>query len=535
MKICVLLSSYGGVGSSFEHYELYQNPGLYDKKHVYEQRIIAKNNAKEEIDRILQEGFDLIWHFLWGPVNEDIAGVNEIKYLETKNVSMIGTSSKFLSLTKLDYKEAMASANIKTPKGIVVKGDDESLAHLELGHLTFPLIVKPSVGCGSEHMTEDSVCHNVVALEQQVKLLKSKINVNYEILIEEFVEGDEVAVVILETKNGVVALHPTIFVFPEDWPPTKKFLDFDAKFVGIERGDIIHKLFDGNTEMKEKIEETAIKAYEELGVLGSGYARVDFRVKGSEVYVLEINPCPAFFAELGNRSGDDFVIESTFPGGHENLIETIISSKRRFDAILKEYNGVTASNYDAAIEVKGKNLFAIWECLTDTFDYGGTVLDLGCGTGLVGKIIKKKYDAKLTGIDLSPEMAKLIDNYEELHLGYMENVVVELKARSFNHIVSAGALAFIDQKSFVNLFVRLFFLATDSLTLIIDEMSDEFRTDCAVKYNVMLFNHADTVNNYSIPKGWNLVYSKRALLWTSPRIGTDIYGLVFRYERCTRV
>ncbi|XP_037049744.1 uncharacterized protein LOC119084028 [Bradysia coprophila] len=535
MKICILLSSYKGVGSSLENYDSYQNPGLYDNKHVYEQRIVAKNNAKEEIDRILQEGFDLIWHFLWGPVNENIAGVNEIKYLESKNVPMIGTSSKFLSLTKLDYKRAVTSANIKTPKSIVVKGDDQSIVQLELGDLQFPLIVKPSVGCGSEHMTQESVCRDAVAMERQVKLLKSKINVNYDIIIEEFVEGDEVAVMILETTNGVIALHPLIYVFPDDWPPTKKFLDFDTKFVGVDRGDVTYKLFDGNPEMKEKIQETAVKAYEELGVLGSGYARVDFRVKGTELYVLEINPCPAFFAELGNRYGDDFLIESTFPGGHENLIETIISSKRRFDAILKEYNGVAASNYDAAIEVKGKNLFAIWENLTDTFDYGGAVLDLGCGTGLVGKIIKKKYDAKLVGIDLSSEMVKLTDNYEKLHVGLMENIVVELKAKSFNHIVSAGALAFIDQKSFVNLFARMFSLATDSITVIIDEMNEQFLSDCAARYSVLLFNHAHTVNTFPIPRGWNLVYNKRELLWESPRIGTNIYGLVLRYERCTRV
>ena len=288
MKICILLSSYDESGSSFQDFDSFQNPGIYVKSHLFEQRIIKKRNAKEEVDQIIKEDFDYIWNFLWGPADENIAGVEEIKYLESKNVPMIGTSSKFLSLSKLDYKEAITAANFKTANGIAINGDEESITNLDLGDLKFPLIIKPSVGCGSEHMTPDSVCHKESELVKQIRLLKSKIHVNYEILIEEFIEGEEIACMVLETENGVIALEPLIYIFPKDWPSTRKFLDFDLKFVGIERGQATYKIFDEDPVMKEKIKETAIKAYQALAVLGSGYARVDFRLNGSDLYVLEV-------------------------------------------------------------------------------------------------------------------------------------------------------------------------------------------------------------------------------------------------------
>lgn len=300
MKICILTSSYEGSSSSFKDYEAVQNPGIYSDSHEFEQRIVAKRNAKEKIDQIVNEGFDYVWHFLWGPVDENIAGVDEIRHLESKNVPMIGTSSKFLSLTKLDYKDAITNSNLKTPKGIVIAGDEKSIANLDLGDLKFPLIIKPSTGCGSEHMTSESVCFDASQLVAQIKLLKSKIHVNYKIIIEEFIEGEEVACIVIETIHGVIALEPLVFVFPNEWPASRKFLDFELKFSGLARGHAKYKIFDQDPVLQQNVKETAKKVYRALGVLGSGYARVDFRVKGSELYVLEVKL--NFFSVLTFRS-----------------------------------------------------------------------------------------------------------------------------------------------------------------------------------------------------------------------------------------
>lgn len=168
--------------------------------------------------------------------------------------------------------------------------------------------------------------------------------------------------------------------------------------------------------------------------------------------------------------------------------------------------------------------------MIDTFDYRGTILDLGCGTGMVGKMIKNKYAAHLTGVDVSTEMVKLVDNYDEIHIGLMENLVLELKS-TFKHVLCSSALEWLDEQSFDNLWNRLFRLSTKSITLIIAEISDEYKSKCTEHYNASLFNHVDSITKFPIPLEWSLVYKQKAPLWQSPRFGTNIHGLILRYEK----
>lgn len=287
MKICILLSSYEGTGSVFSEFDEYQNPGIYTKSHRFEQRFVKKENAQETIDHIVAEDFDYIWNFMWGTEYDNVAGIEATKYLESKNILMIGTSSKYLSITKCECKKAFELAKVKTPKAIVVTSDDENLLNFVADSgLSFPTIVKPSTGCGSEHLTSESVCHDPSQVMKQVKQLRSKIACS--VLIEEFIDGDEISVMVLETKNGVIALTPLVYVFPTSRQPAEKFLDFETKFNGIDNGEVTYKLFDDDVVMMEKIKEQAVKAYVALGVIGSGYARVDLRLKDGVPYFLEV-------------------------------------------------------------------------------------------------------------------------------------------------------------------------------------------------------------------------------------------------------
>ncbi len=287
MKICILLSSYEGTGSVFQQFDGYQNPGIYVKSHQFEKRLVTKENANEQIDQVITEGFDYIWNFLWGTQDDNVAGFSATKYLESKNVPMLGISSKYVAMTKLDFKKAFQFAKVKSPKGTTLAEGEDLMESLEINGLNFPVIVKPSNGCGSEHLTSESVCHNLTQLLEQIKLLKSK--TRSPILVEEFIVGDELSIMVLETKDGVIALTPIMYSFPEHWKETEKFFDFDKKFRGIDSGEITYKLFDEDIAIVEKIKEDSIKAYLALGVLGSGYARIDIRLKDGEPYFLEVN------------------------------------------------------------------------------------------------------------------------------------------------------------------------------------------------------------------------------------------------------
>lgn len=287
MKICVLLSSYEGSGSVFQQFDEYQNPGIYVTSHQFEKRLVTKENANEQIDRIVEEGFDFIWNFMWGTCDDNVAGISATEYLESKNVPLLGTSAKYLAMTKLNFKKAFEFAKVKTPKAITLAGDEDLIENLESNGLNFPLIVKPSNGCGSELLTAESVCLNSKQLLKQIELLKSK--TKCQVLIEEFVVGEEISVMVLETKDGIIALTPIIYGFPKQWKETEKFFDFEKKFRGVDSGEISYKLFDEDADAVEKIKDDSIKAYLALGVLGSGYARIDVRLKNGEPYFLEVN------------------------------------------------------------------------------------------------------------------------------------------------------------------------------------------------------------------------------------------------------
>lgn len=196
---------------------------------------------------------------------------------------MIGTSSKYLATTKEDLKKAVALVGtFKVPKWALAGSE-------ETRELQFPLIVKPTHSLGSLNMTKNSVVASKEEMEEQIAFLRTKIRASETILVEEFIPGQEVSVMVLETKEGTVALHPIVYDFPEGTGETEQWLDFENKFVGVENDLITYKLWDGSEKVMKRIQAAGVAAFESLGVAGSGYARVDARVKGEEVFVLEVS------------------------------------------------------------------------------------------------------------------------------------------------------------------------------------------------------------------------------------------------------
>ena len=65
------------------------------------------------------------------------------------------------------------------------------------------------------------------------------------------------------------------------------------------------------------------------------------------------------------------------------------------------------------------------------------VLDIGCSTGTLGKQIKEKFNMKVTGIELSKEMAKIaLSNLDEVIIGDVEkNVLDKLDKNKFDCII----------------------------------------------------------------------------------------------------
>ncbi|KAF9369088.1 hypothetical protein CPB97_003930 [Podila verticillata] len=508
MKICVLLSSYEGVESDFED-SGYQDPSLYVKKHEFVLRYIKKDTAVQQIDKVCDENFDLFINFIWGQRIDTVAGIDAVEYLESKGVPFIGNNSKFLSLSKADFKKAAT--------GIV----------LVPGESKFPLIVKPARGCGSLHMTEKSVCHNPDELKEQIALLKSK--TPDDIIVEEFIVGQEISVMVIEVDDEVIAMTPIVYEFPAETTPTQKFLHFKNKVDAVDQGIIKFKLYDG--DLLDRLKETACKAYRALDVSGCGYARIDIRASGEDIYVLEVNPTPAFFYKVGNDYGDDYVISHCFPGGHEGLMETLIKTKLRSSRMLevKKTYDLMSDTYNASMR-SSSNYPKVVADIVARYSFQGAVLDLGCGTGEVGTWIQAVHDATMTGIDISPKMVAQAKHYKKVYLGEMQNIIPFVG--NFDHVVSFGALNFLQKEVFVNVLDRCFTQSRHSVTVGIEGISDEFNQRLAEmgKQHLHTYDNTPIIDSYTIPEGWRLVHKQRDFFWKSPSTGDEVYGTSYRFE-----
>lgn len=245
--------------------------------------------------------------------------------------------------------------------------------------------------------------------------------------------------------------------------------------------------------------------------------------------MIQINPAPAFFSKIGNTFGDDFVIESTYPGGHDALVDTIITSKMRLDRVKNEFDKNANSYHDAIAEYKVQ-VYSSWIDMSKSFDFGGTVLDLGCGTGCIGRILQKSHNAQLTGVDISVEMAKQATTYDKVYVDLLENVILDLNS-TFDHIVSCGAFMYCCKPTFELVLSKMFTVATQSITFCVEDLNDKYILTISKNFNCSVYNHLDTIRNFHIPSKWIEVHNKYQIFWKSPRTGTDVSGIVLRYER----
>ncbi|KAF9967881.1 hypothetical protein BGZ70_007837 [Mortierella alpina] len=515
MKICVFLSSYEGVESEFKDMDATQNPSRYVKSHDFHLRYIKKDTAEQQIDQACQEGFDLYYNLLWGQRSDNVAGIDAVQYLESKGLPFIGTSSKFLSLSKADFKKA-ASGFVQVP-----------------GETQFPLIIKPSRGCASLYMTEKSVCHNQDQLSEQIALLRTK--TSDDIIVEEFIVGKEFTVVVVEVDDDIIALAPYVCEFPTDMEPMQQFIHFQHKMESLRHGVIQFKRYDG--ELLEELQDTACKAYRALDVFGSGYARVDIRVAAdNSIYVLEVNPMPClFYADIGDLSDDD-IISQCFPRGHEGLMDNLIATKLRSHVekkVQKNYD-VMSVFYDDRAYSEATFPHVIRKIVAQ-FPFQGTVLDLGSGTGIFGSLIQASYDATLTGIDLSPMMAAKATHYKKLYIGTIQRMLPFVGC--FDHVVSSGALYFLDKDSLLRVMDRCFIIAQQSITFGIEDIPDAYNNHLAEmgKGEMYSHNHTSIVDSYVVPEGWHLVYKEKHFLWFSPATGDNVHGTFFRFERLCEI
>lgn len=206
--------------------------------------------------------------------------------LEKLNIPFSGSGAYALRLCldKAEVKRLLLKKGVNTPRFQVFK-ERNNLECI----LKFPLIVKPVHEDGSKGIDIDSVVFDYTHLEAKVgEILEAY---KQGVLVEEFIDGREINAALI--GNGDLRVLPLSEINYTSTDGSPRVLTYNAKWdpSSLEYRNTMGRCpIEVSETIEKKIIDYAKKAFRITGC--SDYARVDFRIRGEEVYVLEVNPNP---------------------------------------------------------------------------------------------------------------------------------------------------------------------------------------------------------------------------------------------------
>jgi len=263
-----------------------------------------KINSKEDLKQSFKE-FDLVFNSLHGKGGED-GYIQSI--LENDKVVFTGSKSSSckISFNKIETKKIWREIGLPTPDFVEilnVKTPEMELNHFVTGDeditsLDSSFVVKPAREGSSFGIS--IVKPGIGNLEDSMKIASK---FDKDILIEAFVEGEEITVSILGSR----------LLTPITIKPSNQFYDYEAKYLSNKTSYLPSKL----SEKKiSEVEELALDAYNALGC--QGWGRVDFiqDIDGN-FQLLEVNTVPGLTktslvpkaAELNGLDFDSLIVE----------------------------------------------------------------------------------------------------------------------------------------------------------------------------------------------------------------------------------
>lgn len=267
------------------------------------------------LNTICFEEVDFVFNISEGRGNYRSREAQIPSILEMLDIPYTGSDPQTLAvcLDKPLTKKLLISEGIRIPKWLVVNDkDSRSILSLELLH--FPVIIKPAYEGSSKGIRETSVAsslhHAVNEIRRLLEIYRQPI------MVEEYVDGDEVTVGIIGNKPskivGVMRILPKTrvqhFVYSiEVKRDYEALVDYECP-AGYKPDTI------------KNIEDISLAIFKALGC--RDFARVDFRVSTDGVpYFIEINPLPG----LGNYS--DLIIMGIKMGRtHQQLIGEVLDA-----------------------------------------------------------------------------------------------------------------------------------------------------------------------------------------------------------------
>lgn len=255
---------------------------------------LASNLKKEKIE--------VVFIALHGQYGEDGTLQGMLEYLDIPYTGS-GVLSSSLAINKIKSKEIFKANNIPTPNWFASTitqyesgGADSILAKLNESKFGYPVMIKPAMLGSTIGVTKPKNDNKFI------KGIEEAFLYDFEILIEQFVDGLEVSVPVYGTDNP--SALPVIEIIPKG-----DFYTYETKYQTGMSTHIIPARIDSG--VYKSAQELAVRSYKALGCYG--FARVDIMIdKGNKLYAIEVNTIPgmtkmSLFPESALKEGITFV------------------------------------------------------------------------------------------------------------------------------------------------------------------------------------------------------------------------------------
>ena len=236
-----------------------------------------------ENDCVVRERIDVVFPVLHGENGEDGAMQG---LLQIAGIPYVGphVASSAACMDKTMTKLVADHAGVRQADWMLVTDADyehsaeQVLDRLET-HFHYPVFVKPA-GTGSSVGVSKARSR-----EELEHALQAALKYDKKVLVEEFIDGQEVEVAVLGNDNPFASVCGEIDAGAD-------FYDYEAKYISDCADLYIPARI--SEEVSERVRETAVQVYQALGC--RGLSRVDFFVTrdGQEVVFNEINTIPGF-------------------------------------------------------------------------------------------------------------------------------------------------------------------------------------------------------------------------------------------------
>ena len=243
-------------------------------------KVALDKNSFSFLNKEEKVTFDFIWNSIHGTPGEDgkLQG-----YFEMMGIPYSSSShfSSALTFDKYTCKSFLKQHGILTPEASLIRKELETDLEAVAEIVGFPCFVKPNSG-GSSFGTS-----KVGRIEELQPALEEALQEDHEAIVERYIKGTEVTCGLMKRGENYT-VFPITEIIPEN-----EFFDYESKYTVGKAKEITPARIDEDISIK--CQEMAMAIYKLTSC--SGIIRVDFIIKGNQVYFLELNSIPGMTKE----------------------------------------------------------------------------------------------------------------------------------------------------------------------------------------------------------------------------------------------